>query len=130
MQFAQRACRQLLKHISTLTSHIFCCFSNNDTRTTKGDEGKANTRHLTSLFPNSRQRSRNSRSVLELSLVMELELAMEQELELKPGGDITCMIDCAVVQCSAQRVLYSIYVCGLVKGMEGGGAHRCHNRLS
>lgn len=32
MQFAQRACRQLLKHISRLTLHIFCCFSNNSSR--------------------------------------------------------------------------------------------------
>lgn len=32
MQFAQRACRQLLKHISRLTLHIFCCFSNNSSK--------------------------------------------------------------------------------------------------
>lgn len=37
MQFAQRACRQLLKHISRLTLHIFCCFSNNSSK--GGGEG-------------------------------------------------------------------------------------------
>lgn len=40
MQFAQRACRQLLKHISRLTLHIFCCFSNNSSRGEgRGGEG-------------------------------------------------------------------------------------------
>lgn len=38
------------------------------------------------------------------------------QVELKPGGDITCMIDCAVVQRSAPKENESASLCELVMG--------------
>lgn len=45
-----------------------------------------------------------------------VELLLLLQVELKPGGDITCMIDCAVVQRSAPKENESASLCELVMG--------------
>lgn len=60
-------------------------------------ERQSQYKELTSLFPDSKQSE-------QLGLLL-------LQVELKPGGDITCMIDCAVVQRSApkrMRVLHYV----------------------